>query len=202
MLLVARLLTRIGLGLSTLGLVACCAYPFGVTIRGMGNVDATNPVLGIGIRIGFFVVGAVMALLGMFLEPSTDGGGDGEGAAPTAQGPSVWDARAAASDPRIAQFLQELSQQARLSVDPTPDPDVYQVVRVLWTDQRGSHFRGLTMTLHGASDADVTGATVCLERRNAPSSHVLAAKVFATGQTSVQPVDVQSWTSLARAGLG
>jgi hypothetical protein len=201
-LLVARGLTRVGLGLSALGLVACCAYPFGVTIRGMGNIDEVNPLFGIGIRVAFFVIGGVMVLVGMFLEPSAEGAADDNTEVGAPRGPSVWDARAAAADPRIAQFLHELSQQARLSVDPTPEPDVYQVVRILWTDQRGSHFRGLTMALHEAGDPDVTGATLCLERKSAPATHVLASKVFSTGQSHVQPTDPQSWSSLARAGLG
>ena len=201
-LLIARGLTRVGLGLSALGMIACCAYPFGFTIRGMGNMDEVNPLLGIGVRVGFFVIGSVMVLVGMSLEPSEEEARTDGMAEVTPKGPSVWDARAAAADPRVSQFLAELSQQARLSVDPTPEPDVYQVVRVLWTDARGSHFRGLTMALHEATDPDVTGVTLCLERRSAPATHVLAAKVFVTGQTSVQPTDVQSWSSLARAGLG
>lgn len=197
--MIAKVVTRIGLGLALLGLASCVLNMFGFEVRALRALDSWGPIAAWGFRLGLMVVGGVLAVGGMFFDPDEDPEHQAN-AAKAADATRSESTRAASADPRVAQFLNDLSQQAQLTLDLPTDPAVYQVIRVLFTNAAGSWFKGHSTTLLSASDPEVAGATVCLQRRSEPAAYVLASRVFATGQTQVQPTDFQSWSMLANAG--
>jgi hypothetical protein len=195
----AKIATRIGLALALLGLASCVLNVFGFEVRALRALDSWGPLAAWGLRIGLMVVGAILGVGGMFFDRDEDPEHRAQvaKAATEARNDEV---RTHAADPRIAQLLQDLAQQAQLTLELPTDPAVYQVVRILWTNAAGSWFRGHTTTLLGPADAEVAGAVLCLKRLSEPRAHVLASRSFATGQIHVQPTDLQTWNMMAQAG--
>ena len=196
---VAKIATRIGLGIAFLGLASCCLNLFGFEVRALRALDGWGPIAAWGLRIGLIVVGAILAVGGMFFDPDEDPEHRAE-VARAEVGRAVSEVGAFAADPRIAQFLRDLSQQAQLSLEVPTDPSIYQVVRILFTDVRGSWFRGHTTTTLGPNDPEAVGTIVCLERQSGAPTHVLASRTFASPETHIQPTDHATFDTMARAG--
>lgn len=195
----ARLLSRIGLGLAAMGLVSCVINLFGYEVRALRALDTWGPLAAWGFRIGLVVVGSLLAVVGLFLDPEGDPEKQAEAALATSARRAN-ETRSYAADARIVPFLEELAKQAQISLDVPTDPAVYHVARILWTNAAGGWFRSDGVSVLGAGDPAVTGAIACLVRTGEQPTHVLAGRSFTTGQSYVQPTDANTWGAMAHAG--